>query len=220
MRTFTGLALVALLMSTMVGSASAGGLQASHLAPIVASPVGLQHSQSVGVLYSDNTLDNLEYLARYHAMAVNGAKGQLDEQIRQAFVDSSDPDLAIDWLMASLRHTFASVTRYDNLDALLQAHPDVVVMLDTYSRLVSKRNNQVEARFMASFYDSNLQYIGKAEGSRTQQMPSVWVHGKAAPEIAAQINQQIALQENALKQFDTSLKALVATGRVAQVAIN
>jgi len=112
------------------------------------------------------------------------------------------------------------VTVYDNLDALVQAHPDVVVMLDTYSRLVSKRNNQVEARFMAKFYDSNLQYIGKAEGSRAQQMPSVWVHGKAAPEIAAQIDQQTALQENALKQFDTSLKALVTSGHVAQVAIN
>ncbi|MNF64137.1 hypothetical protein D3C84_458610 [compost metagenome] len=122
--------------------------------------------------------------------------------------------------MGSLQKEFASVTVYDNLDALVQAHPDVVVMLDTYSRLVSKRNNQVEARFMAKFYDSNLQYIGKAEGSRTQQMPSVWVHGKAAPEIAAQIDQQTALQVNALKQFDTSLKALVTSGHVAQIAIN
>jgi hypothetical protein len=93
-----------------------------------------------------------------------------------------------------------------------------VVMLDSYSRLVSKRNPQVQARFLAKFYDSNLQYIGKAEGSREKLMPSLWVHGKAAPEIAAQINQQTELQVNALKQFDTSLKALVKAGDVAQVA--
>jgi hypothetical protein len=119
-----------------------------------------------------------------------------------------------------LHKEFASVTVYDNLDAVVQAHPDVVVMLDTYSRLVSKRNNQVEARFMAKFYDSNLQYIGKAEGARAQQLSSVWVHGKAAPEIAAQIDQQTELQVNALKQFDASLKALVTSGTVAQVASN
>lgn len=214
MRTFTGLALVALLMSGIGAAvpALASGLQTSHLLPIAASPVSLQHSQSVGVLYSDNTLDNLQYLARYHDMAANGAKGQLDEQIRQAFVDSSDPDLAIDWLMTSLRHTFASVTRYDNLDTLLQAHPDVVVMLDTYNQLLTQRNDLVEARFVAKFYDLDLQYIAKAEGSMQMHLPSVWVHDKTAPQIAAQIGQQRDVQLNALKQFDASLKALVAAG--------
>jgi hypothetical protein len=73
---------------------------------------------------------------------------------------------------------------------------------------------------MAKFYDSNLQYIGKAEGSREQQMPSVWVHGKAAPEIAAQIDQQRDLQVDALKQFDASLKTLVTSSEVAQLATN
>jgi hypothetical protein len=43
-------------------------------------------------------------------------------------------------------------------------------------------------------------------------MPSVWVHSKAAAEIAAQIDQQRDLQLSALKQFDNSLKALVTAG--------
>jgi hypothetical protein len=183
------------------------------------SPASLQPTQSVGVLYSENTLNTIEYLEQYHSVALNGAKNPaLDSRISSAFVNSSDPKRAINWLMGSLQKQFASVTVYDNLDALVQAHPDVVVMLDTYNRLVSKRNNQVEARFLAKFYDSNLQYIGKAEGSREQQMPSVWVHGKAAPEIAAQIDQQNVVQVNALKQFDASLKALVMSGNGAQVA--
>jgi ABC-type Fe3+-hydroxamate transport system substrate-binding protein len=120
--------------------------------------------------------------------------------------------LAIDWLMSSLQQQFLSVTVYDNLDALLQAHPDVVVMLDTHNRLLTQRNSQVEARFAARFYDANLQYIGKAEGAVEKQMPSVWVHRKAAAEIAAQIDQQRDLQLSALKQFDDSLKTLVTAG--------
>ncbi|MCP1495539.1 hypothetical protein J2Y86_000246 [Pseudomonas migulae] len=222
MRISTLLALVAVLTGSAAATASAyAAEQTCHFLPVADSAAALKPAQSVGVLYSENTISTLEYLEQYHSVALNGAKNPgLDSRISNAFVKSSDPKLAINWLMDSLHKQFASVTVYDNLDALVQAHPDVVVMLDTYSRLVSKRNNQVEARFMAKFYDANLQYIGKAEGSRAQQMPSVWVHGKAAPEIAAQIDQQTELQVNALKQFDASLKALVTSGSVAQVASN
>lgn len=195
--------------------------QSCHFMPVADSSISLRKSQSVGVLYSENTVSTLKYLEQYHAVALKGVKnGALDSRIREAFVNSSDPKLAIDWLKGSIAKEFASVTVYDNLDALMKARPDVVVMLDTYSQLVTQRNSTVEARFVAKFYDSNLQYIGKAEGLGAQELTSVWVHDKAAPEIAAQIDQQRELQIHALKQFDMSLKALVTSGEVAQVAGN
>lgn len=214
MKTLTRLALVALLMGGVATTAPTYAADAGscHFLPIGGTASALQHSQTVGVLYSENTLENLQYLERYHDVAVNGAKDALDARIRDAFVDSSDPELAIDWLMSSLQQQFLSVTVYDSLDALVQAHPDVVVMLDTHNRLLTQRNSQVEARFAARFYDANLQYIGKAEGAVEKQLPSVWVHNKAAPEIAAQIEKQRDLQFSALKQFDDSLKALVSAG--------
>jgi hypothetical protein len=222
MRISTLLAFVAVFSGSVAVSVPAVAADPScHFLPMGDSAASLQQAKTVAVLYSENTLNTQEYLERYHAVAVNGAKNpQLDSRISQAFVDSSDPQRAINWLMASLQKEFASVTVYDTLDAAVQAHPDVVVMLDTYSRLVSKRNSQVEARFMAKFYDANLQYIGQAKGSRVQQMPSVWVHGKAAPQIAAQIDKQTELQVIALKQFDTSLKALVTAGSAGHVASN
>lgn len=216
------LAFVAVFTGSVAVTAPAYAADLScHFPPISDSAASLQHARTVAVLYSENTVNTQQYLESYHAVAVNGAKNpEMDSRISQAFVDSSDPQRAINWLMGSLQKQFTSVTVYDNLDAAVQAHPDVVVMLDTYSRLVSKRNNQVEARFVAKFYDANLQYIGQAEGSRAEQMPSVWVHGKAASQIAAQINQQTVLQEHALKQFDASLKALVTTGNADHVASN
>lgn len=223
MRISVLLALVAVLTGGVAATvpAYAADEQACHFTPVADSTVGLQSNQSVGVIYSENTVSNLEYLERYHSVALKGVKnGALDSRIRQAFVNSSDPKLAIDWLKGSLEKQFASVTVYDNLDAVVQAHPDVIVMLDTYSRLVTQRNTQVEARFVAKFYDADLQYIGKAEGYGGQELSSVWVHDKAAPEIAAQIDRQRDLQVNALKQFDASLKALVISGEVAQVAKN
>jgi len=226
MRISTLLTLVAALTGGLAAAPSFASdyvskAQACHFMPVADSSVGLRSSQSVGVLYSENTVSTLEYLERYHAVALKGVKnGALDSRIREAFVNSSDPKMAIDWLQGSLKKEFASVTVYDNLDALMQARPDVVVMLDTYSQLVTQRNSQVEARFVAKFYDSNLQYIGKAQGVGAKELTSVWVHDKAAPEIAAQIDQQRELQVNALKQFDMSLKALVTSGEVAQVAGN
>lgn len=214
MRTFAKLVLMALMLGSGVATAPAFADECKfcHLLPITTSVTSLQHTQSVGVLFTENTLDNLHYLERYHAVAVNGAKDALDGRIRQAFVNSSDPELAIDWLMNSLQSEFVSVTVYDNLDALVQAHPDVVVMLDTHNQLLTQRNDLVEARFIARFYDANLQYIAMAQGSVEQQVPSVWVHDKTAPEIAAQIDQQRDVQLNALRQFDASLKALVTAG--------
>ncbi|OUM07874.1 ATPase [Pseudomonas syringae] len=230
MRMFTLLTLAAVLSTSVAFTAPAGAAvssatttseQSCHFAPVVDSAASLQHTQSVGVLYSENTVSNLQYLNNYHSVALrSGKNGELDSRIRNAFISSSDPELATDWLVGSLKKEFASVTVYDNLDALMQARPDVVVMLDTYNRLVSKRNSQVEARFMARFYDSNLRYIGKAEGEVVKEMTSVWVKGKAAPEIAAQIDQQRELQVNALKQFDVSLKSLVMQADQAQVAAN
>lgn len=214
MRTIIQLALMALMLGTavMTTPAMADEVRTGHLLPLVGSVDSLQRAQSVGVLFSKNTRDNLSYLERYHAMAQNGAKDALDGRIREAFVNSSDPELAIDWLMHSLQGTFLSVTVYSSLDELVQAHPDVVVVLDTHNQLLTQRNDRVEARFVARFYDANLQFIAKAEGSVDKHVPSVWVHDKAAPEIAALIEQQRDVQQDALKQFDASLKALVRAG--------
>lgn len=222
MRISTLLAVVAVLTGSLAATVPAVAADpACHFLPMGDSATALQHARTAAVLYSENTLNTQQYLESYHAVAVKGAQNpEMNAQIAKAFVDASDPQRAINGLMGSLQKQFTSVTVYDSLDAAVQAHPDVVVMLDTYSRLVSKRNNQVEARFLAKFYDANLQYIGQAEGSQAQQMPSVWVHGKAAPQIAAQINQQTELQVKALDQFDASLKALVTSGNTDHVASN
>ncbi|MDQ0740067.1 ATPase [Pseudomonas sp. W4I3] len=214
MRTIIQFALMTLMLGSAVlaNPAIADELRTGHLLPLIGSVNSLQRAQSVGVLYSENTRDNQSYLERYHAMAMNGAKDALDGRIREAFVNSSDPELAIDWLMNSLQGTFVSVTVYASLDDLVQAHPDVVVVLDTHNQLLTQRNDVVEARFTARFYDADLQYIAKAEGSVDKQVPSVWVHDKSALEIAAQIEQQRDVQQDALKQFDASLKALVRAG--------
>jgi hypothetical protein len=216
------LALAAVLIGGILITGTGYAAQpAARLMPIAESGAGLQTSQSVAVLYSENTVNTLKYLEQYQAMASRGAAdSKLDQRIRQAFIGSSDPKLAIDRLQGALKTRFAKVTVYDTLDDALQARPDVVVMLDVYNQLLTQRNSQVEARFAATFYDAELQYIGAAEGVRAEDLTSAWLKGKAADQIAAQIDRQRTLQLDALQQFDVSLDALFDAGHAGRIAAN
>ena len=176
------------------------------------SSVTLRHSQRVGVILDQNTQANLAYLNAYNARARGGVEQNLlQSPIQQAYIDSSDPQLAVDSVRTSLQQQFASVTFYPSLDAAMAAHPDVIAVLDTRSVLATERSSDVQASVRAQFFDSNLTYIGEARGMDARAMSPVWTHTKRAPEIAQQVNAQRQVQLNALQRFDVSLKALVAT---------
>src|ERR1700758_4009591 len=106
MRMSTLLALVAVLTGGFFATAPAYAAddQSCHFLPVADSAASLKHARSGGGVYSGNTGNTLQYLERYHSVALNGAKNAaLDSRISDAFVNSSDPKLAIDWLMASLQ---------------------------------------------------------------------------------------------------------------------
>ncbi|MFK3795908.1 MULTISPECIES: ATPase [unclassified Pseudomonas] len=176
----------------------------------VASGVTLKRTQTVGVIFSENTVANLAYMKSYNTAAQSGLVAKLtDSRITEAYVNSSDPELAINWFAQSLEKQFSKVAFYENLDDVVAARPDVIVLLDTRNTLITERSADVQASISAEFFDSNFKFIGKAEGSDAKSMSPIWAHTKRAPEIAAQINEQRAVQVNALQKFDTSLEALI-----------
>jgi hypothetical protein len=176
----------------------------------VTSSVALKHTQTVGVIFTENTVANLAYMARYNATAQDGLAAKLtDSRITEAYVNSSDPELAINWFAASLEKQFATVDFYENLDDVLAARPDVIVLLDTRNKLVTERSSDVQASISAEFFDGDFKFIGKAEGNDAKSMSPIWAHTKRAPEIAADINQQRQVQINALQKFDASLESLI-----------
>jgi hypothetical protein len=101
MRISSLLAFVAVFTGSVAATVPAVAADPScHFPPITDSVASLQHAQSVAVLYSENTVNTQQYLENYHAVAVNGAKNpQMNPQIGKAFVDSSDPQRAINWLI-------------------------------------------------------------------------------------------------------------------------
>lgn len=166
---------------------------------------------SLGVIYSPSTQTNRQYLRDYQANAGTGfGQSLLVQSIHDAYVASSKPDMAVEWVNASLQSQFGTVTVYPDMLSLRAARPDVVAIVDTHSQLITSRSSNIKANVSADFYDAQLNYIGTAKGSEARELTPVWADFKRSEEIVADINQQQDVQVRALQEFDKSLSNLVA----------
>lgn len=166
---------------------------------------------SLGVIYSPSTQTNRQYLRDYQANAGTGfGQSLLVQSIHDAYVASSKPDMAVEWVNASLQRQFGAVTVYPDMQSLRAARPDVVAIVDTHSQLITSRSSDIKANVSADFYDAQLNYIGTAKGSEARELTPVWADFKRSEEIVADINQQQDVQVRALQEFDKSLSNLVA----------
>ncbi|MGF0238300.1 hypothetical protein ACQR3P_05340 [Rhodococcus sp. IEGM1300] len=190
----------------------------SSLDGIFTQPVGRSNTAnisngsnvSLGVVYSRNTQTNRAYLEHYQANAGTGfGQSLLVQPIHDAYVATSKPDLAVDWVKASLQRQFGSVTVYPDMQSLRAARPDVVAIIDTRSQLMTSRSSDIKADVSADFYDSKFNYIGTAQGHDAKALSPLWADFKRSEEIVADINQQQDVQVRALQKFDQSLNNLL-----------
>lgn len=165
---------------------------------------------SLGVIYSPSTQTNRDYLRNYQANAGTGfGQSLLVQPIHDAYVATSKPDMAVDWVKASLQRQFGSVTVYPDMQSLCAANPDVVAIVDTHSQLITSRSSNIKADVSADFYDGKLNYIGTAKGSEAKELTPVWADFKRSEDIVADINEQQNVQVRALQKFDQSLSNLL-----------
>lgn len=165
---------------------------------------------SLGVIYSPSTQANRDYLRNYQANAGTGfGQSLLVQPIHDAYVATSKPNMAVDWVKASLQRQFGSVTVYPDMQSLRAANPDVVAIVDTHSQLITSRSSNIKADVSADFYDGKFNYIGTAKGSEAKELTPVWADFKRSEEIVADINQQQEVQVRALQKFDQSLSNLL-----------
>ncbi|MDB5994798.1 MAG: ATPase [Pseudomonas sp.] len=167
---------------------------------------------SLGIVYSRNTQANRAYLQDYQANAGTGfGQSLLVQPIHDAYVATSKPDLAVDWVKASLQRQFGTVTVYPDMQSLKAAQPDVVAIVDSRSQLMTSRSSDIKADVSTDFYDKNFNYIGTAQGHDAKALSPVWADYKRSEEIVADINEQQNVQVRALQKFDQSLSNLLTS---------
>jgi hypothetical protein len=175
---------------------------------------------SLGIVYSRNTQTNRAYLQDYQTNAGTGfGQSLLVQSIHDAYVATSKPDLAVDWVKASLQRQFGSVTVYPDMQSLRAAKPDMVAVVDTRSQLMTSRSSDISADVSAEFYDTNFNYIGTAQGHDAKELSPLWADYKRSEEIVADINEQQNVQVRALQKFDQSLSNLLTrpTDKVSMI---
>ncbi|MCU7248067.1 ATPase [Pseudomonas koreensis] len=191
----------------------------SSLDTLFTAPVGRSNATqvqsgpgvSLGVVYSPSTQTNRGYLRDYQANAGTGfGQSLLVQPIHDAYVATSKPDMAVDWVKASLQRQFGSVTVYPDMQSLRAARPDVLAIVDTHSQLMTSRSSDIKADVSADFYDAQLNYIGTARGSDAAALSPLWADYKRTEDIVADIHQQQDVQVRALQKFDQSLDSLVS----------
>ncbi|POA27897.1 MULTISPECIES: ATPase [unclassified Pseudomonas] len=211
----TSISLTALLTGCSVPTApeEQAALSNYFAAPLVhssATHVTNGPNVSLGIVYSQNTQNSRAYLKDYQANAGTGfGQSLLVQPIHDAYVSTSQPDMAVNWIKASLQRQFGSVTVYPDMQSLKAAKPDVVAVIDTHSQLITSRSSNVQADVSAAFYDARLNYIGTAQGHEAKSLSPVWADFKPTAEIVADINEQQSIQVRALQKFDQSLNNLL-----------
>lgn len=157
------------------------------------SSVALAPGQRVAVLLGRNAESTLSYLQQHRGEA---ATRQQPRSIPVATLSGGSQ--AYDWLARSLAQQFAEVAFYEDLNSLLADHPDVIVLLDSESRLATA---DIESRVVARFFDSQLSYIGRAEGRAHKEVN----------DVARLLDDEQAAKADALRDFDTSLQRLLGS---------
>ncbi|HDS1681214.1 TPA: hypothetical protein QEM39_002764 [Pseudomonas putida] len=157
------------------------------------SSVALAPGQHVAVLLGRNAESTLSYLQQHRGEV---ATRQQPRSIPVATLSGGSQ--AYDWLARSLAQQFAEVAFYEDLDSLLADHPDVIVLLDSESRLATA---DIESRVVARFFDSQLTYIGRAEGRAHKEVN----------DVARMLDDEQATKADALRDFDASLQRLLGS---------
>lgn len=186
------LAALLALLAALTGCAAPGNPHFYSATEL--SSVNLDRGQRVAVLLGRNAGATLDYLQRHRDQTVPGTP-------RTTPVATLGGTQAYSWLARSLSEQFAEVTFYDDLDALLADRPDVIVLLDVQSQLADARDESIRSRVVARFFDGQLTYIGQAEGAARKEVSSA--------ERVRQLDEEPAVQADALRQFDKSLKNLL-----------
>lgn len=170
-----------------------------------AGPVALVISAS-----ATETVQALEAYNRYYKSGLTA--GLYANSIRQAYVDTSDPELSIAAVTQMLEARLGNVQRFQSLEDASRSGFKLVAKLDMQTRLINNRSSEPASYLSLEFYTADHQYLGAVKSSSRRTLTPVWTGYKREKEIVSDIRQQGEIQAQALELLRQRLARVPVDG--------
>ncbi|QQN24456.1 hypothetical protein ACKUFS_08745 [Pseudomonas cannabina] len=192
--------LIVLLISGCASERFGDDIDHKKIAP-VSLPKG-----PVALVLSDSATETAKELDIYNRRYKSGMIGGLYmDSIRQAYVDTSDPELGIAGVTRMLKAKFGKVERFKSVEEASHGDIKLIVKLDMQTRLINDRSSDPASYLSLEFSDVNQQYLGKLESMSRRTLTPVWTGHKREKEIVSDIRQQGEIQAHALELLEQKL---------------
>lgn len=163
----------------------------------------------VALIISDSTTETIREMTRYHNHFKNSWTAQLyTRAIRQAYVETSDPNLSLAGVTQRLEKRFTEVQVYPSLKEASHSGFPLIAKLDTAIRLINNRSSEPASHLALDFYTPDGRYLGTVESTRYRTLTPLWAKSKREDEIVADIRQQGEVQQEALALLEQRLNSI------------
>lgn len=160
----------------------------------------------VALVVSESAAETIRDLTTYHDHFKNGWVARLyTHAIRQAYVETSAPDLSLAGVTLILKKRFSEVHNYQSLEEASHSGLPLIATLGMKIQLINNRSSEPASHLSLDFYTPDKRYLGTVESSTRRVLTPLWTHNKREPEIVAQIRQQEAVQRQSLESLEQRL---------------
>lgn len=188
-----------------------GGFGENFLAESI-EPVSLPKG-SVALIMSEASTKTLKELETYNRHYKSGlTAGIYMNSIRQAYVDTSDPEFSVTEVTRMLEARIGKVKRFHTFEEAARSGIKLIVKLDMQTRLINDRSSDPASYLSLEFYAPDRQYLGAVKSMSRRTLTPVWTGYKREKEIVSDIRQQGEIQAHALDLLEQKLARVPLKG--------
>lgn len=160
----------------------------------------------VALIMSDSAIKAVRKMTHYNNYFKNSWAARVYvDAIREAYIATSDPDASSTGVTRILEKRFHEVRHFHSFEKASHSNVPLIAKLDISIELINNRSSQPASHLSLAFYTSDGTYLGTIASSANRILTPLWTNTKGEHEIVADIQQQGAVQRQALELLEQRL---------------
>lgn len=173
-------------------------------------PAGLP-AGPVALIITGSVIATIEELGAYNRYYKEALTARLyTENIRRAYVETSQPHFSVEGVTRVLEGRFGEVRSFQSSDDAARSGFPLIATLSMKTQLIDGRGSEPTSSLSLAFQKSNGRHLGTIHGTAAFALAPLWPRNKRESEIVAEIRQQGEVQRQALELLEQRLKEIPA----------